>query len=58
MLEHGSVLDVVFHGHDALVRVGLSNLEVVLRVVTPVSVSVGDQVSVRVRGHAQFYPLS
>lgn len=54
----GSVLDVVFHGHDALVRVGLSNLEVVLRVVTPVSVSVGDQVSVRVRGHAQFYPLS
>ena len=52
------MLDVVFHGHDALVRVGLSNLEVVLRVVTPVSVSVGDQVSVRVRGQAQFYPLS
>ena len=53
----GSVLDIVFHGHDALVRVGLPTLEVVLRVVTPVSVRVGDTVAVKVRGQAQFYPL-
>jgi len=53
----GSVLDIVFHGHDALVRVALPTLEVVLRVVTPVSVRVGDVVGVQVRGQAQFYPL-
>jgi iron(III) transport system ATP-binding protein len=53
----GSVLDIVFHGHDALLRVGLPTLEVVLRVVTPVSVRVGDDVRVSVRGQAQFYPL-
>lgn len=52
-----TVQDVVFHGHDALLRVELAGgRPVMLRVMAPVTARPGDAIHVSVAGHVQFFP--
>jgi iron(III) transport system ATP-binding protein len=53
----GRVSNVVFYGHDAVVQVDLPDGQrVAVRMAAPVSVQAGDDVRLRVKGVAHFYP--
>ncbi|MDN3295851.1 ABC transporter ATP-binding protein [Streptomyces ficellus] len=54
----GTVLDVRFHGHDAMVTVEVAGLEapVAVRAAGPVGVRPGDAVGIRVTGEATVHP--
>lgn len=54
----GRVCSVAFYGHDAVLQVEVPGGErVAVRVASPVAAREGDEVRLRVRGEALFYPL-